>query len=713
MKVVLAEKPSVARDIAAVIGAKSRKDGYIEGNGYQVTWAIGHLVQLAYFEAYGDEWKKWDINNLPLIPDNLKKQLPKDAGLRRQFKAIKTLFTSPSTTEIICATDAGREGELIFRYIYDYAKSKKPIKRLWISSMTNQAILDGFANLEPGDKYQNLFDSAVSRSEADWLVGLNATRAYTCQFSRGSGTFSVGRVQTPVLKMIVDRFKENKNFISKPFYQIIAEIQHKNGPYKGTLIINDKTKFTAKDQANEILLSVKPHKQGNVTELEKKARREKPPQLFDLTTIQKEANKRFKFSATKTLELVQTLYQNHKLVTYPRTSSRYISDDMVATLPGIIANIAQLPEFASITANITSTTPGKRFVDNNKIEDHHAIIPTDTRLSEPIVNKLDPDEKKIYFLILKQFLGIFLSDCVKENTQIISTFGDHNFITKGTTIKEKGWRIVHGTEQLTDDPDDKDDKEEIQSNLPVIDKNDPVNQTNTSLKEGKTKPKPLHTEASLLSMMETAGKQIDDESLKEALKECGLGTPATRAAILETLIKRHYIARQKNTLIPCEKGLVLIDIVQDEAFLSPEMTGKWEEKLNKIAKGSFSRDQFMAEIKNFTKSAITNVKSSTIKAESLTSNQNTKPVIGECPLCQGEVVENKKSFGCSNWKSKDCRFTIWKNIGGKNITVTVAKTLITKKKTAKLKGFKSKKTGNAYEASLVLNPSGEVKLSFD
>jgi DNA topoisomerase-3 len=698
MKVILTEKPSVAKDIARVLKAQKRQDGYFEGNGYFVTWAYGHLIQLVYPENYDDKYKKWRMADLPIIPDTFIKEIINDKGVKKQFKTIKELMKNKEVNEIICATDAGREGELIFRFIYEEAKCKKPIKRLWISSQTDQAILEGFANLREGSSYVPLFHSAISRTEADWLVGINASRAYTIKFSYGSGVLSVGRVQTPVLKMIVDRYYENVNFKPTPYYELFVDIQHENGEFKGKWFDKDTDRILEKEKAAAILKEVQAHKQGAIVSTTKKEKREKQPLLYDLTELQKDANKRFKFSADKTLKTMQDLYEKHKVLTYPRTSSRYLSKDMVPKLPSLIKNLTDHSQYGDIAQKLSAQKlkTSKRIVDDKKVTDHHAIIPTEKKAD---ISQFSPDEAKIFDLVIKRFLSVFLDECIKDITQIISKFSSHQFKTTGVIIRKAGWRAVY----LQDLKEENTKEKEEEQSLPNVTKNDPINQKQANLEEKMTKAPPLHNEASILGAMETAGKQIEDEELREAMKDCGLGTPATRAQILERLCKVGYITREKNKLIPTQKGCQLLENIQDPALLSAELTGDWEKKLNLMSQNKYTRTDYMKEIQEFTKQVINNLQGQ----DGLVSRVS----LGTCPICAADIIETPKGYSCANWKERGCKFVIWKTIAGKVITKQQAQQLLQEHKTDVIKGFKSR-AGKKFDAMLVIKDN-QVSFAFD
>jgi DNA topoisomerase-3 len=585
MKVIIAEKPSVGREIARVFGATTKKDGYIEGKGYTFTWAFGHLLQLASPQEYG--YYGWNVQHLPMLPAKFKLAIRKmkskdgmieDPGVRKQLDIIKALFDE--ATEIIVATDAGREGELIFRYIYYYLKCKKPFKRLWISSQTDAAIKEGFRNLKPGADYDTLFNSAHCRSQSDWLVGMNATQALS--LSAGSrSVLSLGRVQTPTLAMICSRYNENKNFVPEPFYQVGIMVDKEGQVFRAIT----EEKYKTKEAAQKIVDQVK--EIGNILSVEAKPRREPPPLLHDLSSLQQEANKKKGFTADQTLTLLQSLYEG-KLVTYPRTGSRYIGDDVFATVPALIEKLKDHPEFGKHATVLVEAKLNKRSVNAKKVTDHHAILTTGEA-----PRPLSADQQAIYDLVAGRMLEAFHQDCIKEITKIIVESG-HKFIASGTVISTAGWRAVFN------DPDEE-KKDEENASLPKVTQGEDLPITEKNLLEKQTKPKPLYNEASLLKALETAGKEIEDEELRYAMKDSGLGTPATRAAIIETLIKRFYIVREKKNLVPTPTGLAVYNVVKDHRIAQAELTGNWEKKLEEIRSGA-SVTGFQEEIKAYTRS---------------------------------------------------------------------------------------------------------------
>ena len=699
MKLIITEKPSVARDIAKVLGAKQQNQGFISGSNVIITWALGHLIELCQPDEYHDALKKWDMATLPIIPDSFKTKVIQRSA--EQFEVVKQLCVKPELNEVVCATDAGREGELIFRLIYEESKCELPIQRLWISSQTETAIKEGFENLKPGKDYEPLYDSAKSRSEADWLVGINATRAYSIKFSRGHGVMSVGRVQTPVLKLIVDRYREHIQFKSAVFFELLATIKHANGSFQAQYSGEKSDRFTSKEDAETIKKAIESNKNGKIEKLTEKKITEKQPLLYDLTEAQKDANKQFKYSADDTLKHLQSLYEKHKILSYPRTSSRYLSKDLAPKLPGLLTKIAQVPQVKETIKDIQikKRTIASRMVDDKKVTDHHAIIPTD---KQPNIALLTAEELNIYTMIIKRFVAAFMPECLKDHTEIIAQFGMHQLKATGTVIKQAGWRELY-----SDDGGASKSKKQAEVQLPIVNENDDITHSKVTLKKGQTKAPPLYTEASILAAMETAGKTIDDEELRQAMKYCGLGTPATRAQILEKLIHVKYILREKNKLIPTDKGQYLIDCIQDPVMQSPELTGEWEKQLNQMAQGSYARDKFMNDIQEFTTSITQKVADSETVA--IRADQT---ILGDCPLCEkGKVVGTPKAYGCSQWKETNCKFVIWKEIAKKPISESMVKTLLTKEKTSVIKGFKSK-AGKPFNAALKLN-EGRVEFEFE
>jgi DNA topoisomerase-3 len=591
MKVIIAEKPSVAREIAKVFGATVKKDGYIEGKGYTFTWAFGHLLQLAAPQEYG--FYGWNVQNLPMLPQKFKLSIRKiktkdglvdDPAVKKQLDTIKSLFDR--ATEIIVATDAGREGELIFRYIYYYLKCKKPFKRLWISSQTDEAIKEGFRNLKPGTDYDTLFNSAHCRSQSDWLVGMNATQALS--LSAGTRTvLSLGRVQTPTLAMICSRYLENKNFLPQDYYQVSIRLDKGGQLFRAISAENFKTKEAAQliiDQVADVASGFP--QGGHILNVESKPRKEPPPLLHDLSSLQQEANKRNGFTADQTLTLLQNLYES-KLVTYPRTGSRYIGEDVFAGVPQLIEKFKDHREFGKQATILSGVKLNKRSVNAKKVTDHHAILPTGE-----MTYQLSADKQAVYDLVVGRMLEAFHQECIKEITKITVQSGTL-FIASGTVISAAGWRAVFNEA-------DEEKKEEENPSLPKVQQGEDLPVVEKNLLEKQTKPKPLYNEATLLKALETAGKEIDDDELRFAMKDSGLGTPATRAAIIETLIKRNYILREKKNLLPTPTGLSVYNVVKDFKIAQAELTGNWEKRLEEIRSGA-SVTGFQEEIKAYTR----------------------------------------------------------------------------------------------------------------
>lgn len=685
MIALIAEKPSVAKDIARIIGATQRNDGYLSGNGYMVTWAFGHLIQLAMPEAYGvANFRRESLPIIPadfqLIPRQVKaeKGYKADPGVLKQLKVIKEVFDQ--CDRIVVATDAGREGELIFRYIFHYLDCRKPFVRLWISSLTDRAIREGMENLQPGERYDNLYLAAKSRSEADWLIGINATQALSV--AAGQGVFSLGRVQTPTLMMICDRYLENKNFVPTKFWQLKASTA--SGGIGFTA--QSTARWEQQPEAIAALQRVKDAGQFVVKSVERKEAAQEPPLLYDLTTLQKEANTKLNFSADKTLSIAQSLYEK-KVMSYPRTGSRYISEDVFEEMPERIALLERYPRFAGYAAGLNGATLNHRSVNDGKVTDHHALIVT-----ENLPGELSKDERAVYELVAGRMLEAFSGKCVKDVTTALLSAGDTGFTVKGAVMKTAGWRAVF-SEQDTEDED--------AATLPPLQEGQTLPLSGVDLLEKQTKPKPLHTESSLLAAMENAGKELEDAELKASLKDAGIGTPATRAAIIETLFARQYIVREKKNLVPTDKGLAVYRIVKDKKIADVEMTGMWETALAKIEAGNMDADTFRKGIE---------VYAAQITAELLSvqlsfASGETCP----CPKCgSGRILFYPKVAKCSN---VDCTLTIFRNKCDKQLTDKQIVELVTKRKTGLIKGFKGK-NGKAFDASLVLDEQFNVAFSF-
>ena len=671
MKTIIAEKPSVAKEIAHIVGAGKREEGYMQGNGYYVTWAFGHLVQPAMPETYG--MKGFHAENLPVIPDpfvlvprqvKTENGYKPDAGVLAQIKIIGKLFDS--SERIIVATDAGREGELIFRYLYEYLGCKKPFDRLWISSLTDSAIREGLANLRNGKEYDNLYHAAKARSEADWLVGINGTQALT--IAAGRGTYSVGRVQTPTLGMVCERYWEHKRFESKPFWQVhFGVVDADSG---NILKFTSANRWTDKATATDIYNKVKDTGSAIITKVTTKRKVEKAPLLYDLTTLQKEANSQHGFTAEHTLSIAQKLYEA-KFITYPRTSSRYISDDVFATLPKLFKNLENHSEYGEKVKLLPGSEDYcKNSVNAAKVTDHHALL-----ITENAAIGLFKDEKIVYDMILCRMIEAFSADCIKDITSV-SAQVDHEieFGISGSIIRQTGWRALSLKEKNSkkDKNADTTDNEVKEQVIPNWQEGQHITFSGCTITEGKTKPKPLHTESTLLAAMETAGKEIVDDTMRQAMKDSGIGTPATRAAIIETLLKREYMVRQQKKLVPTEKGLALHSVVKNMAIANVEMTGKWEAELAKIERGEASADGFTHSIEGYTRE----ITAELLGCDRLFSHKDSGC---QCPKCKhGTMQFFGKVVRCSN---KECGMPVFKQVAGKLLTDADITDLLTKGKT--------------------------------
>ena len=680
MKTIIAEKPSVAREIARIVGATKREEGYFEGGGYAVTWAFGHLVQLAMPDGYGV--RGFVRDNLPIIPDTFtlvprqvrtEKGYKPDSGVVSQIKVIKRLFDA--SEQIIVATDAGREGELIFRYLYHYTGSTTPFVRLWISSLTDKAIREGLRNLEDGGKYDNLYLAAKARSESDWLVGINGTQALS--IAAGHGTYSVGRVQTPTLGMVCERYRENRRFTPEAFWQLHIAVDGNND---GTVKLSSSEKWKEKEPATALYNKVKEIGAATVTKAERKEKTEDTPLLYDLTTLQKEANAKHGFTAEQTLEIAQKLYEK-KLITYPRTGSRYIPEDVFAEIPKLLAFIGALPEWkGKVQAKVQ---PTRRNVDGSKVTDHHALLVTGEK---PLF--LSKEDNTVYQMIAGRMIEAFSEKCVKDTTAVTAECAGVEFIVKGSVIRQAGWRAVYGEE----------DKEEI--SIPDWQEGDTLTLKGCSITEGKTKPKPLHTEATLLSAMETAGKEIEDDALRQALKDCGIGTPATRAAIIETLFKRGYMERCKKSLVPTEKGLALYSVVKTMRIADVALTGEWEKELARIERGELSAETFRKEIEAYTRE----ITSELLSCDKLFSHKDSGCA---CPKCgTGRMQFYGKVVRCDN---AECGLPVFRLKANRTLSDDEIKDLLTDGHTKLLKGFKSKQ-GKSFDAIVAFD--GEFNTTF-
>lgn len=701
MKTIIAEKPSVAKEIAHIVGADKREEGYMQGNGYYVTWAFGHLVQPAMPETYG--MKGFHAENLPVIPDpfvlvprqvKTENGYKPDAGVLAQIKIIGKLFDS--SERIIVATDAGREGELIFRYLYAYLGCRKPFDRLWISSLTDTAIREGLLNLRDGKEYDNLYHAAKARSEADWLVGINGTQALT--IAAGRGTYSVGRVQTPTLGMVCERYWEHKRFESKPFWQVhFGVVDADSG---NILKFTSVNRWTDKATATDIYNKVKETGSVIITKVATKRKVEKAPLLYDLTTLQKEANSQHGFTAEHTLSIAQKLYEA-KFITYPRTSSRYISDDVFATLPKLFKNLENHSEYGEKVKLLPGSEDySKNSVNAAKVTDHHALL-----ITENAAIGLFKDEKIVYDMILCRMIEAFSADCIKDITSV-SAQVDHEveFGISGSIIRQTGWRALSLKEKNNRQDKDADatDNEVKDQVIPNWQEGQHITLSGCTITEGKTKPKPLHTESTLLAAMETAGKEIEDDTMRQAMKDSGIGTPATRAAIIETLLKREYMVRQQKKLVPTEKGLALHSVVKNMAIANVEMTGKWEAELAKIERGEASADGFTHSIEGYTRE----ITAELLGCDRLFSHKDSGC---QCPKCKhGTMQFFGKVVRCSN---KECGMPVFKQVAGKLLTDSDITDLLTKGKTRTLNGFTSKQ-GKPFSAAIAFDENFNTKFVF-
>ena len=680
MIVCIAEKPSVARDIASVIGATAQRDGYMEGNGYQVTWTFGHLCTLKEPNDYTDNWKRWSLGALPMIPQRFGIKLIEDRGIEKQFQVIERLMQNAD--EIVNCGDAGQEGELIQRWVMQKAQAKCPVKRLWISSLTEEAIKQGFANLKDQSEYQPLYLAGLSRAIGDWILGMNATRLYTLKYGQNRQVLSIGRVQTPTLALIVNRQYEIDNF--KPeAYWVLSTI------YRDTLFTATTGKFTNKEEGERAFATIA-NKDFEITDVVKKKGTEAPPHLFDLTSLQVECNRKFGYSAETTLNLIQSLYEK-KLTTYPRVDTQYLSDDIYPKCPRILKGVRGYEEFTQPLMG-KPLNKSKKVFDSSKVTDHHAIIPTGVA-----AGGLSDMESNVYDLVTRRFISVFYPDCKFSTTAVTGKVDDVELKATGKEILEQGWRMLYSKDANNTNNDEDNPKPAAEeSTLPTFTKGEKGPHTPT-LSEKWTVPPKFYTEATLLRAMETAGKFVDDEELRSALKENGIGRPSSRAGIIETLFKRHYIRRERKNLLPTKTGIELIGIIREELLKSCELTGIWEKKLRDIEHGKYDAQQFVNELKvqiteivnevlgdnsyrqititteDDLKKTIVKKKTTTPKTKSpAATKKQSEPqsqplqalpandsIVGTlCPQCQqGQIVKGKGAYGCSNWKA-GCKFRL-------------------------------------------------------
>jgi DNA topoisomerase III len=709
---VIAEKPSVARDLTGALpGTFENNESYYESEDTIITFAVGHLVELTDPEDYDEKFKKWRMADLPIVPEEFRLR-PRDKKAEKQLKVIHKLLKRDDVDRIVNACDAGREGELIFAYIYETSGVDKPVERLWISSLTKTAIKEGFDHLRPGEQLASLEAAARSRSEADWLVGMNATRAATIRGRAWvGGVVSLGRVQTPTLALLVKREREIQAFVPEPYWLVHAEFDPR---YLGLWFEGDETRLKEAKRAEEIAAKVS-GKDGTVESVERKEQSERAPLLYDLTSLQRDANRRFGFSARRTLQAAQSLYEDKKAITYPRTSSRWLSGDLVPQLKPTAATLEPIGEYAAAARFVLGLQqlPLARVVDDSKVDDHHAIIPTDV---EHDVSRFSPDERRVFDLIARRFLAVFHPPARYARTTVVTLVEEERFRSRGKVTLEAGWRGVYGllsdaeAQQQRQDEDGENESAE----LPPLEQGQTVKCASAEVEAKETKPPPRYTEATLLSAMETAGKLIDDEELREAMKESGLGTPATRAETIETLIRREYIERAGKDLTPTPKGLQVITMLEEHPLTSPELTGNWEKRLGDIERGSDDRSKFIDDIAEFTRATVEKI--AELDKEKL---RPERVELGLCPRCgaeTGEIIrENSKAYGCTSWKSREepgCGFVIWKRVAGRTITPELARQLLEEGKTKEVvSGFRSR-AGKPFRARLVLNDEGKVEFDF-
>jgi len=687
MKTIIAEKPSVAREIARIVGAAEKKDGYLTGNGYFVTWAFGHLLGLGMPEDYGIDG--FDKNALPILPDPFLLSVRKvktgkgytaDTGALKQLKIIEQLFNKCDS--IIAATDAGREGELIFRYIYEYLKCSKPFERLWISSLTEKAIRQGFENLKPGTAFDGLFQSAQARSRADWLVGINASQALT--LAAGNGTYSLGRVQTPTLALICRRYLENKNFAVKNYWQL--QLLHNKGLIDFKSI--SQIKWEDPKLAAASLKAIQRSGKATIVSVESKKVTEEPPLLFDLTGLQKEANKKLNLSADETLSVAQSLYEK-KFITYPRTGSKYIPEDMWAEIPNLVRALQDKENCKSPISKMKWGRFNKRIVNDLRVTDHHGLLVTDK-----IPSALAAKENAVYDLIAFRLLEALSQACIKEITDVNLQVLHYDFTAKGCKVLEAGWRSIKGNFS--------DDDAEILQDLPELNKDDELKIKDASLLEKKTRPPFLYTEAGLLSSMEYAGKEIKNEDERKALQDIGIGTPATRASIIETLFARNYIQREKKSLLPTEKGLQVYEWVKDRKIADVAMTAEWELALQQIENSEADAEAFQKEMETYASSI-------TIELLHTSIAQNSLPELA-CPKCKSrQLIIRDKIVKCPD---EACNWVQFRNVCGVQIGLAEIESLVNKGKTSLIKGMKSK-AGKKFDAYIVLNGSAETSFEFE
>jgi len=706
---VIAEKPSVGRDLARVLpGPFAKHEGYLEGPEHVLSWAVGHLVQLAEPDEYDAKFKKWRMADLPIVPDKFK-LVVRDERSKKQMSVVSQQLRRDDVEEVINACDAGREGELIFAYLFEKAGSKKPVQRLWLSSMTKVAMQRAFSELRPASDFAQLEAAARSRSESDWIVGMNATRAATIRLrSSFDGAVTLGRVQTPTLAIITRREEEIRAFKPEAYWLVDAVFAATGERvYEGRYHDGARPRMATAEQADAIVAAVR-GQMGEITQLERKERRERAPLLYDLTSLQREANSRFGFTARRTLAAAQRCYEEHKVLTYPRTSSRYLTSDMIGELKAIAGHVGGAGreyQTAAVYVQGLDMLPLARVVADDRVGDHHAIIPTNSTHN---LDKLSDDDRRIYDLVARRFLAVFHPEAVFENTKVSTTVAGHVFRTRGKVLLVPGWRGVYGELAGGGESADDDDEGRDQQ-LPKLEHGEDVETRDVSAAEKETKPPRRYSDASLLAAMETAGKLVDDEEMREAMKESGIGTPATRASIIERLIDVGYVERDGRSLVATEKGLNVIRLLGEHPLTSPSLTGDWEQRLGKIERGEEPRKRFMSDIAGFAESTVHELDAK------LKDVRIPRANLGPCPICGHDIVENRKGFSCWSREDPGCGFVIWKAKAGKTLPIAVAKELIATGRTAKaVTGFKGR-SGRSFRARLALAQSeeGKWRVEFD
>ncbi len=709
---VIAEKPSVGQDLARVLpgpfqkhtGTGERTARWLEGPEHVITWAVGHLVGLADPDEYDARFAKWKMGDLPIVPERFR-LVVRDERSQKQMSVVSRLLRSDEFDVVVNACDAGREGELIFAYVYEKSGSKLPVERLWLSSMTESAIRDGFGRLRPGDELHTLELAARSRSEADWIVGMNATRAATIRLrSSFDGAVSLGRVQTPTLAILTRREEEIRAFRPERYWLVDAALRTDDGrAYEGRYHLGAKPRMASAEEAAAIVADVDGGR-GEITKLETTERRERAPLLYDLTSLQREANTRYGFSARRTLAAAQRCYEEHKALTYPRTSSRYLTGDMVAEIKPTARQVGARPEYATAAKYVAGLDllPLARVVNDEKVGDHHAIIPTN---APHRLEKMGDDDRRIYDLVARRFLAVFHPDAVFENTRIETTVAGHVFRTRGKVLLVPGWRGVYG--ELPEGEGDEDEGRDQQ--LPKLAAGEQANVTEVTALEKETKPPRRYSDASLLGAMESAGKLVDEDQLREAMGDSGIGTPATRAAIIERLIDVGYVERDGRALVPTEKGMNVIRLLGEHPLTQPGLTGDWELRLARIESGEETRERFMSDIASFAGQTVN------MLDETLKDVRIPRANLGPCPVCGHDIVENRKGYSCWSRADPGCGFVIWKAKAGKQLGPGVVRELISAGRTAKpVTGFRGR-SGRSFRARLALEqtPEGRWRVQFD